>query len=524
MSAALSSPHKPEIAIKTYYSPEFICQLQDVAKRIPQLKKTGDNFSIWEKRLKIMIRNLTGSSDYLLHEFHKHDPKLNQAVFDLIMWSIDDELLEHCNMDGSAGDAFQVLAGRFQSKPSARCIINRADFPEEILDNIVNMVYYQSAQEHISITKRKSERVSHFPLMKKAYMKLHVYLGHSGPPVLNSIQNLAVVNRKFYRLCLPKLWQKVAFPTSLPAPMSLWTGNLLLKHGNLVKSAEFDLEDVNAYQDAYQDGHQEVCPALESVSLSLPPSEPQSEWLSTLRFRLKSAFKLLPSLQHLDLSNEGYVGRSGDFIIDIIKKTPSLTSLVLTDFKFAAKESEEESLGWNLAQLQKLRKLELHSITCEDQTWTSETWTKPLTNLELDCCEGLTPDMMHRLLSGRTPFLTELNIEFHELGEDDVNIRFDLPALKTLILYLYEIPDLLLLVSFVNCKSIEVLKYNGDIYDTQWDSMKNLISQHAWPKLSVLDLHRATFHDGYARPMTAEEMEKEFKMFNIKVLMQKCRK
>ncbi|EGG08390.1 uncharacterized protein MELLADRAFT_71476 [Melampsora larici-populina 98AG31] len=130
----------------------------------------------------------------------------------------------------------------------------------------------------------------------------------------------------------------------------------------------------------------------------------------------------------------------------------------------------------------------------------------------------MTPHMAHNLISGNNPFLTKLHIQVNDGSGEAVNVRFDLPSLKHLRVDHYEALDLL--VSFENCKSIEVLKYNGDIYEPQWDSMKNLISQHTWPKLSVLDFFYSTFLDGYLHPITAEETEERFKAFNIEVLWQ----
>lgn len=548
INQASSTHHTSGVAIDTYCSPEFICKLHDVAKCIPQLKKTGENFSIWEKQLKVMLRILTGSSDYFLHESHKHDPKLNEAVFGLIFWSIDEELQQEFIIDGSAGDAFQLLAGRFQSNTSPQSIINRADFPEEILDNIVNMVHHQSLDEHESINKRKMERISRTP---KEGLSYEVYLGHGGPPVLTTFQNLAVVNRKFYRLCRPKLWQKIVFPTSAPAPLSLWTDDLLLKHSHSVKSAQFELEDLHVPWDRSRFSETErslydntsplpahfprysiglmsitkifkLCPSIESVSLSLPgflpPSQDVSEWLFRVAMPLKLALQLLPQLQHFTFTNNRPRDISGNLLIDIIKILPSLISLELSHLEFPQKEKEEDSFGWNLAQLQQLRKLSLQSILCKDQTWTLKSWVSRLETFDLIFCEGMTPSTAHELLSGNTPFLTRLGIDLGDFrGRSDINVRFDIPALQNLHVENYESPDLL--VHFENCKGIERLQYSGSLFKEHRDSMKNLLSRRAWPKLSLLDIRFS--YDEISRRVGSKELEEFTKPFNIKVLSRK---
>ncbi|KAH9821679.1 hypothetical protein DFH28DRAFT_1078949 [Melampsora americana] len=299
-----SRQHRAAIAIEAYCTPALICRLHEVAQYIPQLKRTGKNFNIWETHLKIMIRNLTGSSDYLLHELHKHNPRLSQAVFDLIMCSL------------------------------AQCIINCANLPEEILDNIVDMVYHQSFEENAFIKERKLYCRIQTP---KPGLRFEVSL---------------VVNQKLQRLCLPNLWQKITFSNFVPAPMSLWMHNLLLKHsilveGHQIHSNQFleskrslynDTSAINTDKHRYGIGLLNVlkifklCRSLEPVSVYIPLGLPVSKWVSGLTVCLKGAFQLLPQLQHLNLNNFGE----------------------LSDFEFVQKEFEKKSLGWHLAQLQKL--------------------------------------------------------------------------------------------------------------------------------------------------------------------------
>ncbi|EGG05705.1 uncharacterized protein MELLADRAFT_78042 [Melampsora larici-populina 98AG31] len=540
LNQASSKHHRPGIAIEAG-SPELICKLQDLAKRIPQLRKTGDNFSLWERQLNVMLRNLTGTSDYFQQDLHKHDPKLNQAVFSLIFWSIDEELQQDFIIHGSAGDAFQFLANRFQSRSLAQCIINRTDFPEEILDNIVSMVHRQSTKEHTSIKERKMERQTRTRIQG---LKFDIYVSHEGSPILNTFQNLAAVNRKFHRLCLTRLWQDITFPTSVPAPMSLWTDDLLLKHAALVKSVEFELEDQIDRQGSHQLSESErslydntslindneedtrcgigllnivkifkVCSSIESVTVHLPMVG-HDEWYSGLTVLLKSPFQLLPQLQHLRVLDDEHRVLSGDFIIDIIKILPSLTSLEINSFIFVQKQSEEESLGWNVAQLQKLRKLTLWYITCEDHTWSLRSWPERLTSLKLQCCGEITLGMVHELISGNTPFLTQLHLG---LDEDDMayfTVQFDLPALESLHVDSQSRIDLL--SSFENCKSIEFLGYNGDIDDNIWDSMKNQLSRRTWPKLLVLDVRNLSVYLGEGK-IGKEKMKEILMSFGIKV-------
>lgn len=526
MDAAISfNHHKSGIATQVY-SPEFLCRVPSIAKEtITQLEKTGDNFSVWEQELKVMIRNLSGSMDYLLDESNKYDPKLNQAVFNLIFWSVDKELRKDLNIYGSAGEAFQVLASRFQSDPLAQCIISRAEFPEEILDNIVNMVYHQSSKEHKSINGRKSERLSQ--RMQKGPTP-GVYLTHYEAPLLTTFQNLAVVNRKFHRLCVPKLWQHIRFPSALPAPMSLWTEDILLRHGHLVQSLEFkwdscrvsdtergnydnivpkDTSDSRGLPTDVERRHRQgiglmnvkkifkTCPLLESVSIDVAfASSEHAEWGPCPTMGLAAAFCLVPQLQHLRLIDYSMEGTPGEFVINLLQNLPSLVSLRLHGFHFRPKLAIEESLGWSLSRHQKLRRLSLSGLDCEDGTWTLKSWARQLETLELDSCSGLSPSVLHGILSGSAPFLTGLKFLLEPSPDEPrVTVRFDLPALKKLYIFHRGDPGIHLLLSFEDCKSIEDLEYRCPEEDDEWNTMEHYLSRHTWPELSVLKLHTPIF-------------------------------
>ncbi|EGG11371.1 uncharacterized protein MELLADRAFT_76644 [Melampsora larici-populina 98AG31] len=535
-------------------STEFLCRIPSIAKDLTQLKNTGENFVLWERELKVMIHNLSGTSDYLQDQFDKHDPKLNRAVFNLIFWSIHKELQHSLNIDGSAGEAFQVLADRFRSAPLTPCIMNRADLPEEILDIIVNIVYLYSSKEYSAMRQRKQENrgswTSQEDMEDGVYKRL---------PPLTTFQSLALVNRKFYRLCRPRLWQNLRFPTSLPTSLSHWTQDILLNHGKRVKTFSFRLEDMSlityvdgelsdleksAYDNTMPRGELEdlteysvfgigqtnirkifkACPCLESVIMCIPENTYVSQPSSARTSRLIGLFGLIPQLQHLRLTSLRYnLGLTGEIVIDLLKKLPSLVSLDLCHFKFFEKSTTEESLGWNLAQLQKLCVIRLFEVTCEDQTWNLKSWLQQLTTLEISDCPGLTPRMVHKLLSGSAPCLTRLKLHVQHLsGKSDFVDQTDLPALKQLILGSEAGVSIL---SFKGCKDIELIKSPRIMTNDLWDSMKHLLSIYTWPKLSVLDLqHRQMYIDrrNSQRP-TKKDVDEIWDTLNIRILITRKR-
>ncbi|EGG08393.1 uncharacterized protein MELLADRAFT_84891 [Melampsora larici-populina 98AG31] len=555
---SLSQHH--DSVITTTRSPTFLCGLQEMAKRITQLKKNGDNFNIWERQLKVTIRSLTGSTTYLSHEADQHDRQLDEVVFNLIFWSIDEDLQLDLKIDGSAKDAFRILTVQCNAlplNPQAECIASRHKIAgilqiEDIMQNIVDIVHEQSISEFNVIKERELARleVHEPPTFSGKGPAYKVYYDHCGPPILNTFQNLAVVNRMSHRLCLPKLWQKIQLPSARPAPMSLWTNMLLSKYGEKVKSFGFELADScldrNSYNFMDIEKHKydntmlcaipaspgwikdvrygirsenvekilKSCPNLESVSVIIPYHVAEGELA-----RLGRVLEIspLPNLQALKLENRDHTRllQADEFVISLLRGLKSLVSLELCRFGFR-QEAIEESLGWTLAQQEKLRKIRFEQVTCEDGTWTLNAWLQRLETLELDSCPGLSTRALHGLLSGSqsAPSLIRLHLALglgQSSDELDVNARFDLPVLKELTVD--SLAAINLMFSFENCKDIELLKCGISLKNEQWELMKHHLSISTWPKLSVLSLSRA--HGMIAK----EEVDEIRDAYNIKLLI-----
>ncbi|EGG05166.1 uncharacterized protein MELLADRAFT_64372 [Melampsora larici-populina 98AG31] len=428
----------------------------------------------------------------------------------------------------------------------------RADFPEEILDNIVNMVHYQPCHhENYCIKTRKEGLVVQNSLKGVPY---EVYLNHSGPPILNTFQNLAVVNRRFHRLCCPKLWQHIQFPSTLPAPITLWTNNILLRHGHLVKSLEVQLEDdqlvgdihkilskrssydntgvipklqhgVGSYRPKYGIGLYNIeklfkaCPSLVSISVIVPESSHvHEEWISHITASLHVPFWRVPQLQDLRLTHCPNDSITSEYVVNILQRLPSLVSLELCGFEFRQRPAMEESFEWSLGQQKNLRKLRMEHLTYVDGTWTLfSSWPPQLENLQVIGCDRLSPRVLHGLLSGSAPSLTKLRLILHHFkDEPHVTVRFNLPALKELSIL--HRGDLDLLMSFENCKSVEAFHYQCHADDEEWHSMKQYLSRCTWPKLSVLDFRSSIFTANWKKPAKMDVNE-IWNSFKIKLLI-----
>ncbi|EGG01805.1 uncharacterized protein MELLADRAFT_66825 [Melampsora larici-populina 98AG31] len=401
-----------------------------------------------------------------------------------------------------------AMTGRFQSKSPAQCIMGRANFPVEILENIVNMVHHQSHEEKASTTTRKLERISH---SLQEGSNCEAYLDHYSPPILNTFQSLAAVNRRFHRLCLPVLWQ-------------------------LVKSFEFEIEDLFKDEELTEversvddntevkpsDSTQDVtrngiglmniekifksCSCLESVEIDFPEDLYDTKLFSSFIFRLKGLFGLIPQLKHLKVGDLGYESLPRTTVDYLLKKLPSLASLELYYSRFGEVGSTEKSLGWILAQHHNLRRLRLD-------------------DLDLEICRDLTASMVQKLLSGAAPCLTRLQVTIVDYyDEEDVDGQTDLPALEQLILA-HHSRNFDLFVSFKGCKNIQMIKLCLPVKKDQWNLLKHFLSTHTWPKLSVL--HLCNYHPyvhgtrdhRHCKKLTKDDVDEIWNSFKIKLVI-----
>ncbi|KAH9821856.1 hypothetical protein DFH28DRAFT_1050456 [Melampsora americana] len=432
--------------------------------------------------------------------------------------------------------------------------------PEEVLEKIINLVYYQSQLDTIEynfINQNRKERIVHTPTDSRPYA---VYLDHKDPPILTTFQNLAVLNRRFHRICVPKLWEKIRFPSDQPAPISHWTENILLNNGNSVKSASFELnENLLNGNNEVLDTHSvesestlyentvpclimgatwiqkdsrygiglvniekviKACPALESITVNVPSHNDDILRFIPIANRLKDLLVPLPRLQHFKLESTGRESLVANFLNSILEALPSLVSLELSRVFFNLTSTIESCPGSILSRHQNLRKLTLEDITFDDQTWTFNSWVKRLTTLEIKRCRQLSPRMLYNLLSGTAPSLTKLSVQLNEsYSPSDLTEQFDLPSLKELILLDHFENDLL--NNFEACKNLEVLEYCRSLGDDLWIPMKRHFSQSTWPKLFILRLIQPGWYTREIIIQSEKEVEEIWKKFNIYVLIDK---
>ncbi|KAG0145733.1 hypothetical protein CROQUDRAFT_715934 [Cronartium quercuum f. sp. fusiforme G11] len=289
------NPHPPvSFGTSKAIGLELIARL-DAIERAPRavqavsrLKSDGSNFEVWNKQLALTIYNITNSVTYLdSPSASTCDLRLDQLVFAMIFWSIEESLQSILSLGSSAHEAFQALKKKILSqkrtwyppiqtselanstearlvsqlkesanylKPilnhsshNSKVVIHQSeshirlpDLPAEVLDRIIQCVRKYSSLETIQNRKDKWSGLKKFPYGNQPERSNYIFFP-SEPPVLNSFQSLSVVNQKIYSLCRPWLWRSIRFPNAMPHPISRWHRRILPEHGHLVKILKVEL-------------------------------------------------------------------------------------------------------------------------------------------------------------------------------------------------------------------------------------------------------------------------------------------
>lgn len=113
--------------------------------------------------------------------------------------------------------------------------VGLADLPIEVFYKILEQLDCIAIDEVWKIYKEKFDR--RVMISGPAHGNYMTYL-HRNSPIFNSIQSFSLTSRQIYSLCRPWLWRKLEFPTSLPAPIDLWTEDILVRQGAHVQTLQ----------------------------------------------------------------------------------------------------------------------------------------------------------------------------------------------------------------------------------------------------------------------------------------------
>ncbi|KAG0143986.1 hypothetical protein CROQUDRAFT_47978 [Cronartium quercuum f. sp. fusiforme G11] len=411
------------------------------------------------------------------------------------------------------------------------------DLPAEIIDRIIQYLYFISLQEAKTI---KEQRVNRLLRATGGGDRLYHHLClHREVPILNSLQTFAVVNKEFYERCRPWLWKRISFPTAMPAPIVIWM-DLLPKHGALVRSLSAELSDTSTkpfgeplrnsfcYDNTdvqVKIGHvqstgsnfryirqglspQSVvylltqCPNLHTFELTFDApvqAKPYSDYLHACLLQMVPLISHLTQLRALTLINTQKPICLDKFLLDILAQLPLLDSF--TCARLTMSNEGAQSLGRYLSQMNYLTKLSLYHVSAVNESWCLYNWPMRLDSLELHATSELVPSVAHRIIQHIAPNLSSLDLDFCDWfaseSSSDLNDeeeydpdwteqhRFSLPALTELF---FEAWPLDLLPNFQECKNLRQLLYS---YTALEDccSLQKLVCSATWPQLQLIDLY-----------------------------------
>ncbi|EGG01930.1 uncharacterized protein MELLADRAFT_66717 [Melampsora larici-populina 98AG31] len=443
----------------------------------------------------------------------------------LFSYSLVNEIFESRARLGSEISSHEteevIQIEELRHKPRA---LGLMDLPLEILNDILEMLNHMARLEGEVIKEDRWETATTWTSgEKQTYM---TYL-REDPPILNTIQTFSLTSRKIYQLCRPWLWQKLQFPTRLPAPIGLWTNDILLKQGSLVRSLTLELSE----NCSKPEGSVEYDPYYDNLILNMEDEDPE-------RVSPKNAKDLItrcPNLSELEIRYEVF-GESEDavevtgFLSDLIPLIISLKHLrQLSLITYLGNGPmvifpSELLLGLPL----------LESLSCIDEQWCLYNWPKIITLLTIHSCGDLSPSLACRIIRHIAPCLQDLRLGF-EQGDGSWEIdpswipghRLDLPSLTYLKLCTRN-PHLL--DSFQDCKSLTLL---GWTYITleHCRILSGIVFRPAWPQLKKLVVTRGHDVDQNAlnprnRAIIEDELvslEHHCKQANIIPIIHRCR-
>ncbi|EGG04373.1 uncharacterized protein MELLADRAFT_64932 [Melampsora larici-populina 98AG31] len=435
------------------------------------------------------------------------------------------------------------------------------DLPPEIVNNIIEILDRMAKFESDELEPRKRQGIVVISDSgdKQPYK---TYL-HRNSPILNTIQSFAMTSREIYQLCRPWLWQvshlqltlktssrpttdysvqKLQFPTRLPAPIDLWTKDILLKQGSLVRSLSLDLskncsrpegsvdrdpfyDNLNINMDYIDEERVSPknakdlitrCPNLSKLEISytLRGDTEDGVQLSAFLLDLVPLISSLKHLRHMSLLN--YMGEENAVKLpsELIVGLPLLESLRLTGLTVLLDQGTlgEDSFGYNLSKLRHLSELDLCGIGGISEKWCLYNWAETITHLEIYRCGNLSPISAHRIVHHIAPRLKSLTLSFDQDDgswaiDPSLNSRlcFSLPYLNHLLLCTRN-PNLL--GSFQDCKSLHYLEWTY-VRLEHCRTLSGFLFRPTWPQLKKLAVYENISLNEEARDPRDQEIEDE---------------
>lgn len=406
-----------------------------------------------------------------------------------------------------------VLCSQASSGP-----VTLLSLPNELLELIIESVYEMAPEEARKLATRK------YPLNKSHWngrKRFDTFFSKKRKPVLNSLQALAVVNRRVHQLCVPWLWNRLSLPHSWGqnhVPLDLWSNVIIPKYGSHIQSLKVVLSGKELQELSHPSHAREYSqssptyfnqgvtpqwvvfllgslPSLRHFELSIPRRDPKQKpnyrkALQLLSLGLASAALELKTLTNLGLIDSMLCCAAQDIAIPLITGSPLLESVSIVGFEET--DYKEELIGYHLSQLKNLSRIRLMLQNYLGKTWSVHTWPQCLTELMILHVRWATPIELWKLINQIAPNLTKLTYQFNmefsnhnQLMQPDwMNTHtFNLPSLIELDLKIME-EDRDMIIAFRGCKNIQKLLYRFGTGPCDGNFLFNMISNKVWPALN----------------------------------------
>lgn len=363
--------------------------------------------------------------------------------------------------------------------------------------------------------------------------------------------------------------QSLIFPTSLSVPLSLWTKEILPKHGSLVQKLTVKMSAEvlavpwhSSFQTDFHDntyslwlipttGQQpispqgmtsmvEQCPNIVELVLQFPSigydcnndlsSDHEDHHRNTYSYVLNMSPLIsgLAKLRHLGL--EDYADcpvacRAEQVIIPLISCLPLLESLSCKGFRRIESDYEAKSLAIHVSQLEHLSRIDLCYNRFPDKFWLQVPWSGLLTDVSL-VGTGLSITELNLLVHKLAPNLNKLKCAFDTyIGEFegqqswlDKNL-FNLPRLANLTVDL-EDRTAKFISAFRDCKALQRLTYISRYDPPSCSMLLDFLSRNFWPLLTFIKIQNTEHY--IIPPQELVKMEQYCKRAKIQLVVEMC--
>lgn len=252
---------------------------------------------------------------------------------------------------------------------------------------------------------------------------------------LNDIRSLASVNRSFYHICRPYLYEWLNFLGAVTDHVKFAHKQIVPSHSDCVKKIwwRISFSELYAYEAECESTKDEnwdslwdpddrsrlfleilsACPKLTHLDIDIDkPKDPLSDTKRSSRRRSDGRDLLhkfmepvsqLTSLTHLSLTvpcHQKYFME--DYLVKIIRNLRQLQSLTCKNIQMTnttyydwRDNRQPAPLGAHLAGLPYLTRLVLKEVRCFEESWTQLKWLGPLEELSLINCPKITVSLFH---------------------------------------------------------------------------------------------------------------------------------